>query len=644
MASEHVSVVSLGEAPSGQDAAEALAGSEAAGSDFADMVDDDDLELLGMTVAPQHSSKNPPVKAEIGGAATSSTTASSSMDPSAPPQIEPHLDGDAAVVGGRHGEDPGDDAMFAELFGENGEPMDVVAAIGEGKDEAAPSRRRCSVCGSTHSDIDLAGPSGSRSTPFVRMRADSNIPICDHCEMMLRYQEGDKGVSAGSLLKSFADSADAKAKYMRRLACYLALKRSEKQSKIHKVTLTSTVVVMEAFVAVAEALSARSASLAPEVGKPRYVLGLRNFVQKFGNSLNLGVDLRQALVHVQCQIVAITDSTIPTGRHSLAQVVAQSAGELKSETIGSLQKMSVDSVDDVRLVKHLVSEHACRVKWQQELLSLDTGAAPQPPESSGSGAGDTATVVSPPSTRPAPHSATKASLASLSDRCGVEDGASESGASRVKAESPARRRSRCTATAGHPSPPPHASASADFETPTKGLAVASAAAAPLVSGSPLSRSSEGVSPISHAPASVSSDKAFDRLVQRSYDVCRIFAAPSWRKHIRGKPKAIEYIQRSMNEFTDTCRAQRKEDRLPFLDHLAQVLLACLKMHSAGRRKSPDQFDLLEMWEPIHLVAEFIHDCRGRYASADGEILNDEIVPSFKKVEVAAPAPHRVNNL
>lgn len=344
---EPIAVAALG----GDSLADAGAGLAPSPQDeFADMVGDEDLQLLGITMAEPQSAS---IKKELGNGTVAANSASAMGLSSEPLASAPELHGGSAPqrdgpASAALGDDDDDDAMFASLFAEDDAPEAPCVDGRGGRDEARAPLRRCSICGSTQSDIDLADPASSRMTPFVRMRADSTVPVCDHCEMMLRYQEGEKVVSTTSLLKSFSESAEAKAQYMHRLACYLALKQSQRQSKVHKVTLASTMEVMEAFVSIADSLSSRSSQA---VTKPRFVIGLRSFVQKFGNPLNLSVELCQALVLDKCQIVAISNSPIETGRHSLESVVAEAAGSATSPAISSLKAMSVDSLDDARLVK-----------------------------------------------------------------------------------------------------------------------------------------------------------------------------------------------------------------------------------------------------------------------------------------------------
>lgn len=82
---------------------------------------------------------------------------------------------------------------------------------------------RCTFCASSSTDPDLSDPTSQKRTPFVRRVAQRGL-LCDHCELLIRYN----GPTKTDLGKSdtLATTA-ARRDHIKRLSCYLALKATE---------------------------------------------------------------------------------------------------------------------------------------------------------------------------------------------------------------------------------------------------------------------------------------------------------------------------------------------------------------------------------------------------------------------------------
>lgn len=204
----------------------------------------------------------------------------------------------------------------------------------------------CSVCGSSSADADLTDPTSTRRTPFSRTRQRGDaVPACDHCDSLIRSARL-RATTASVVVASFG-SQDERMKFLRLLACFLSLKFTEASSKVHHVTFTKTMSLIESFDAILATLHNRFRGIVgDEIKLPSVVnvLGVRDYVKMYGNPIVHNEILVQAQVDDTVQVVVLTGKPIGQGRNQLASHVEGAAGgAAASSDLSKLSMMSADS-------------------------------------------------------------------------------------------------------------------------------------------------------------------------------------------------------------------------------------------------------------------------------------------------------------
>lgn len=223
----------------------------------------------------------------------------------------------------------------------------------------------------------MTDKSASRGTPFTRMTTQRSA-MCDHCELLLRYQQPDQRTSIGDTRRRILENESERKVHLHRLACHLALKQEcPDHSKIHraKVSRAMDMVTSQSHIGV---VLFRRCGLDPgaqdigESASSKSFWGLRDYMKKYGSPLLNGHKLEQGTVSDQVLLLVAVPRDADPGRHSLSSAALD---DNSSEDIKRLSKMTTDTVDDLRLVKHLIAEFKCREMWKSEVNALrDTTA------------------------------------------------------------------------------------------------------------------------------------------------------------------------------------------------------------------------------------------------------------------------------
>lgn len=155
--------------------------------------------------------------------------------------------------------------------------------------------------------------------------------------------------------------------YLERLSCYLALKQSDAQTKVRSIALTRAASVISVYQAILRMLLAKSdlrpLLTASDFG-PTSILGLRDYMKRWGNPFNNGEVVCDAMVADEVQLVVATGKGFEKGRHGLGQSVASKAEGVSGRALAQLGNMTVGSLESIKLVQHMVSEFACRERWK----------------------------------------------------------------------------------------------------------------------------------------------------------------------------------------------------------------------------------------------------------------------------------------
>lgn len=442
-----------------------------------------------------------------------------------------------------HGEpDGGDGDLFDEVFGGDDGMSGEAAASAPVRGSSTPkllgAQRAaelllCAICQCTSQDPDLGDSSmaADRLTPFVRMQSHQHL-TCDHCESLIRYQELPGPCKRVQALQGASEVE--KREYLERLACYLALKRSEAQTKVRAVTLARTASVMSAYQSILQTLLAKS-DLAPMFtasgSGPTSILGLRDYMKRWGNPLSNGDVVLEAMVADEVQLVVATSKGFEKGRRSLGPPVASKADGVSGGALAQLRNMTVDNLESIKLAQHMVSEFACRERWKMDLFAglhtkqesndLGTTCRRKFPRSRCAAAneddGDRSTATSFVSTATTPQVPKPASQAE-------------------QARSPTPKTAR--------SAPDTAAAASDSSAVPPGRPANTPVKSPEETRKP------GASPsklgATLASPSSSGDANVTKRTKRLWELASTFAVAEWRRLVRGKEKALSnfvgYVQ------------------------------------------------------------------------------------------------------
>lgn len=67
------------------------------------------------------------------------------------------------------------------------------------------------------------------------------------------------------------------------------------------------------------------------------------------------------------------------------------------------------------------------------------------------------------------------------------------------------------------------------------------------------------------------DKKTHALLKRVLALCKLFMVPDWRGHLRAKDKVTTNLTKALDGYSAECMANRKDDRLPILDRMREVV-------------------------------------------------------------------------
>lgn len=500
---------------------------------------------------------------------------------------------------------------------------------------------QCVGCRSTSTDTDLADPTQSRPTPFLRARLRGNAHmLCDHCDSLIR--SGMDGASTPSVVAMLAQPSE-RAKFLRLLACSLSLKFREAATKVHKVTLAKTLGLVESFDDFYKTLQGRfgSLNLAEDQGfTPKFlnVLGLRDYVKSHGNPITNNEVLSQAQVDDKIQIVVLTSKAVGArGRHPLQPVVEQAAAHgCDAEALQLAASLSTDCLDACKLMGHLVAEYSSRALWQQDVVrnltssgSPGTLAPPAPARAATPPTGSSSDPITPQASRTRP-------VTSPGSSSMPAGGRPASGAANSSHARPGSERNRDEDDDDDDADDGNASSAAPVaETPPSGSAAGSAAGsngmrAPGSAPSPKRlRTATGCYASPAAPRTARSagirgspgstdGKETWRLRRRAVDLCRTFVPADWRRGLRNKEKAAGNLALAVEKEMEKCRSSRREDRLDALTEIHTVAQASCELIKAGKvRANALENDQERLCGPISIVADFLEEFSAKLTD-DGE--------------------------
>lgn len=436
--------------------------------------------------------------------------------------------------------------------------------------------------------------------------------------------------------------------YTSRLAVYIALKYTEQQTKVHKVTLEKSASLVGAHSRIMAELQARadgqtgasSATAATGTAPSGSIMGLRDYIQVYGNPLAARGRLQLGMVNDQAQILVLrqTPSSMPPGMHSLKDVVAGAAQGVTSPGLNDLMSMAVDSMEQVSLVKSLVAEYASRASWMQhvnrlradasddkrsEASSREPGKARLTCTSTGSG-GDFADAMSDSGSVAAPPPPSTPVKQEIQHSPAPKAGALDFHSARSVGSPPPQTERAPTGASPAASKVGQAPAATPPPTPAPSLAAASPA--PSLATSP------GAHP--------GSDRAVEKIAKRIFDYTKLFTASTWRGSIRGKEGAIQkMLDERVMEDMKKAKAARREDKLPRLEYLARVTQAILRLLSERKSKTipeSQKYDKMKFWADIETIAEYLENEANhqRFGETGPKLLID---PRLRKIQVVAVA-------
>lgn len=540
-----------------------------------------------------------------------------------------------------------DDEAFNELFAEDALPPAQHQTPGafalprrppqSSTDELADrssSVRRCSTCGSSSLDPGLSDKSASRGTPFTRMTTQRSL-MCDHCELLLRYQQPDKSTSLGDTRRRILENDSERKSHLRRLAIYLALKQEciDHTNKIRQVKVAKAMDMVASQSHIGIVLFRRSGlepddkheSSMPSTSKG--FRGLRDYMKKYGNPLLNGHTLQQGTVNDQVVILVDTPHQSEPGRHSLN--LSASGGNTNAD-IKRLSMMTTDTVGDLRLVQHLNAEFNSREKWKSEVNALkESTARSNASERSGMESGIGASED-----QQDDHGAKPDSDAS--DEHDDEDAEDEEDEFDDLFE-PTDRDARSEFAAASP-----AASSVPFRSPAKTMKHEddkSSAFETPPSRQPMQHrprcssttetTAASASAASSAKKSPAGGDAIDKLGKRTFEVCKTFNLSNWFVKQRSKEVLIKRLQEALSKQETTCLTSRKENFIPFLSECFAATKVAWTLGVEGKAKKCDDIDE-SLFSEIKLISNFLVAHRAKYDTIGSTM---DVTPNLKKGQV-----------
>lgn len=567
---------------------------------------------------------------------------------------------------------PEDQAMFNSVFGSGSDLVDAMAdemglghadsstgVVLEGSLASASAglpSLSCHICGSTSDDRDLSDPCDTRLTPFSRARLRrSSANLCDHCDNILRTRFSDSSPA------EVARDGSKKDEFLRYLAGWLALKKSETSARVQRVTLDKSMLVLSAFAPISEAIRARAGvEHAPtsDLGMSSMsgisAFGLKDYLRSKGNPLTNNDIIAPALVDDRVRIVVLSKGQVPAGRSALSNIVRQACGDFSCASLTALANMTTDCADHTNLVAHLTSEFVSRARLLGEIES-----SLAPPRHTSDGQGGCGRSQASGQRRQATASDSRPDDEGEADEdedeneeaeedederlfSGPDDRSDAATSMRDASIStpPAKATRRAPASAASASPTASGSATTPLGCRGAFLAATAASAASAVrpgGGRLTSPRTQGRPPLNHPLATTPLDtKSGEKLMKKVFDHSSIFARPDWRKLLRGKALALSNMKGSIDAEVEEARKRRREDRIPALTHLKKVIDSLLVLGAIGVNKPHVDISglLSDAFGDIEVVNAFLKDNHRRFGQGDGH--DQSVFVDLERVEVVGP--------
>lgn len=515
--------------------------------DLCDMIDDDDLLLSDEPAAASS-------------AAAAAPTASSSV------KEEP-------------GQDPGDDE------GVKREESSFSRATGNFP------HMQCAVCGLSEADKDLADPSGEGRVPFKYSTTSAAscaraVVACDHCESLLRYHSGATGRSISATCAAHRSDRCAQRIFFKRLACVLAMRAREGLGRVSKGMTDKQLTFMCEYDKIFETLCETNGMHASEgsaLDTDKHIMPLEQYIQQFGNPLSTDDPIVSALGVGLLVITAKKPS--PADRFELGGVVREAANGFSDEKLNALSELRVDSLANVAVVRHLVTEYSSRRQLQAQLMR--NMLQPKSEQSDGDDKGTPRTptkdekvptrvaaavaMAAPPKGIPLKVTAPSAVDAAEAHAAGLGLGSLESASTRY---SPDKK----TASSSPPASGASASAASgraslqdeDEEEDEEDAEDDDANQAGVNAKKSAPKAASATR--SSGPGSL---KCATKLRKRLRDFMMMFTSPAWASNLRGKERASVNLLPAITATAARCESQHRED-------IAQTVLGYSKVVESAK--------------------------------------------------------------
>lgn len=103
------------------------------------------------------------------------------------------------------------------------------------------------------------------------------------------------------------------------------------------------------------------------------------------------------------------------------------------------------------------------------------------------------------------------------------------------------------------------------------------------------------------------DKKTHALLKRVLALCKLFMVPDWRGHLRAKDKVTTNLTKALDGYSAECMANRKDDRLPILDRMREVVAGANELILNRKRQ---ELPPLDFHEPVSSIVSFMSDFGG----------------------------------
>lgn len=529
---------------------------------------------LGSDIEPEES---PACDEELGGAGRASASEAGAED--------------GAEDGAEKDDEDGDD-MFSDLWGaetvDEGTPRKAPSTLSErdcgrseGERSDADQPMECSLCGMRSTDMPVAG--GECLVNFGRRLGYNGEAACDNCFGMLKAQ-GSRSIR--SMADSLGKDTGAKLDYLETLSIWLALKSTSDRQRVHPTILDRMGKVVRTAGRLREILleaNGLATVKAPstQIVEKTLVSGmrafdLRTYIAQHGNPMINGDSVLQGVAGDKVQLIVVSAKACDTGRHSLSSAVATCGNGLQGDVKKQLGDFSLDDMEDIPLVKHILEEYACRTNLKKQLAAR----GPLRPRSEGARSGDAAGGAAPlASARATPSKCQRAAAAS------IETSTTPQKAS--KAES-------CGAASS-----------------SSGVARA---------GSTTKQSLAMAVGIAEQP----SDKDLAKLTKKVAVVVGLFTDTKWVGQVKGKEKSWKRLLVAIDDKVEHSLANQNEHLLDDLKQLKEVTESALHLMVTAKKR---KFDPTELCERLMVMKSFL------MSSSEGDGPTMALDPSLEKLLV-----------